>query len=102
MNMSKSVKFAETKNKYGTASQTEYTSTTNPIQEILFNIFQEKLSDITYGPYNLKIGRIAARGIFAKDSVSKKMWAVGESRLEEKLITDALYDLFGKIDKTIE
>ncbi len=101
--MAKTVTFDESKNtKYLTYSHTNYVRLQMPINTVIKTVMKSRIVEFTYGPFFLKIFIVPARGLFAIDKITRKYWVVGESRLIESLIRDAVYDLFIKINSTIQ
>ena len=98
--MAKHVKFDETKNiSFPTHSVTEYA---DPTMQIIHVLWQGKPVEMKYGPFSLKIVRVPARGLFAIEQKTKHIWVVGESRLIEDLMLEAIHDLFTKINTTLQ
>ena len=101
--MAKHVKFDETKNiSFPTHSTTEYVRIPDPTMQIMHMLWQGKPVEMKYGPFSLKIVRVPARGLFAIEQSTKHIWVVGESRLIEDLMLEAIRDLFTKINTTLQ
>ena len=101
--MTKRVKFDETKNiSFSTHSSSEYVRIPDPTMQIMHMLWQGKPMEMKYGPFSLKIVRVPARGLFAIEQSTKHIWVVGESRLIEDLMLEAIRDLFTKINTTLQ
>jgi len=101
--MTKRVKFDETKNiSFPTHSSSEYVRIPDPTMQIMHMLWQDKPMEMKYGPFSLKIVRVPARGLFAIEQETKRMWVVSESRLIEDLMLEAIHDLFTKINTTLQ
>jgi hypothetical protein len=70
--------------------------------QIMHMLWQDKPMEMKYGPFSLKIVRVPARGLFAIEQKTKHIWVVGESRLIEDLMLEAIRDLFTKINTTLQ
>ena len=101
--MTKRVKFDETKNiSFSTHSSSEYVRIPDPTMQIMQMLWQDKPMEMKYGPFSLKIVRVPARGLFAIEQKTKRIWVVSESRLIEELMLEAIRDLFTKINNTLQ